>query len=344
MEEKDNKVKRFVKNNFLYFIIVFACIAYVAYGLVKIETSGKTILEIIGQGIIIFLVGYTISYLFSLQGLLSGDKKDEVIKTNKLHSKCVADIDPKINEMDDWCEEENTKTYVKIRKQILNKEGLRYSDCFDSEGTALDIDFPLKEMEFEVKTKEGDKEIVETYTAEEMKSLYPTRYKIEKKKIKLYNKRQNAKRKAFQKAMRVKITLLSTDAITATTIKNDDPHNLGTDRRTYQKREARSDLISRAIMGIVFAYFSFSFVFGWAYIISSLVQIAIFLLFGGIKWVQSYYFVTEDLRKRTVRQINYLQRFKCDKGIATKEEVEEENKQLKGDKQDVNLEQIKEQN
>ena len=97
-------------------------------------------------------------------------------------------------------------------------------------------------------------------------------------------------------------------------------------------------------MGIVFAYFSFSFVFGWAYIISSLVQIAIFLLFGGIKWVQSYYFVTEDLRKRTVRQINYLQRFKCDKGIATKEEVEEENKQLKGDKQDVNLEQIKEQN
>lgn len=330
MEEK-SKLKTFIRNNFLYFIIFFACAAYIAYGLIKIGQSGKTVLEILGEGFIIFLMGYTISYLFSLQGLLAGDRKKEVIDTNKLHSKCVADVDEKINEMDDWCDEENVKTYVTIRKQILSKEGLRYSDCFDEEGTAKEQDFSHKEFRYEIKTKVDGKEVVKILSSAEMKEYDKAKYKVEKKKIKLFNKRQNAKRKAFLKAMRVKITLLSTDAITATKTKPEDPHNLGMDRKAYQKREARSDLISRLIMGLVFSYFTFSFILGWAQVISSLVQIAIFLLFGGIKWVQSYYFVTEDLRKRTVRQINYLQRFKCDKGISTKEQVEKENQTIKGD-------------
>ena len=79
-----NKFKTFIKNNFLYFIIAFACLAYIAYGLVKIETSGKTIIEIIGQGAVIFFVSYLICRLFSMQGLLSGDRKDEVIKTTEI--------------------------------------------------------------------------------------------------------------------------------------------------------------------------------------------------------------------------------------------------------------------
>ena len=116
-----NKFKTFIKNNFLYFIIAFACLAYIAYGLVKIETSGKTIIEIIGQGAVIFFVSYLICRLFSMQGLLSGDRKDEVIKTNQLHAKCVADIDCKINEMDEWCDKENVKALKKMRQQILNR-------------------------------------------------------------------------------------------------------------------------------------------------------------------------------------------------------------------------------
>ena len=88
--------------------------------------------------------------------------------------------------------------------------------------------------------------------------------------------------------------------------------------------DARSDLASRVIMGVVFAYFSVSFLFGWAYLISALVQVATFLLLGGIKFMQSRYFVKEDLRKRTVRQINFMQKFKCDKGLASIKEVKEE--------------------
>ena len=92
------------------------------------------------------------------------------------------------------------------------------------------------------------------------------------------------------------------------------------DRKQYQKKDAKSEAISRAIFSIVFAYFTVSFISGWATLISSVVQVAIFLCMGGIKWVQSFYFVKEDLRKRTIRQINYIQKFKCDKGIASTEE------------------------
>lgn len=318
---EENKFKKFVKNNFIYFIIAFASLAYIAFGLIKIETTGKTIIEIIGSGIVIYFVGYVITMLFSMQGQLAGDRQEDVVKTNKLHAKCVEEIDPKINEMDDWCEEENVKALLKIRKRILNKEGLRYEDCFDEEGIAKDIAFPhksLKEFEF-TKIVDGE-EVIETICAEELKESNPGKYKIEKKKIKAFNKRQSAKQKAFIKAMRVKITPLTTDLITATVVKNNDPHNLGMDRKQYQKKDAKSEAISRAIFSIVFAYFTVSFITGWATLLSSLIQVAVFLSMGGIKWVQSFYFVKEDLRKRTIRQINYIQKFKCDKGIASSEE------------------------
>lgn len=335
MNEK-NKFKQFIKYNFLYFIIAFACVAYIAYGLVKIETSGRTIIEIIGQGIVIFFVGYLICRLFSMQGLLSGDRKEEVIKTNQLHAKCVSEIDCKINEMDDWCEEENVKALKNIRKQILNREGLKYDDCFDEEGVAKELTFPHEELVYIRKDEKGN--IIERLNAKQFKAKYPEKYKVEKKKNNAFNKRQDAKQKAYLKAIRVKITPLSTDAITATTVKAEDPHNFGMDRKQYQKKEARSDLISKAIMGIVFSYFTFSLIWGWGYLISAFVQVMLFLLFGGIKWVQSYYFATEDLRKRTVKQINYIQRFKCDKGLATLEEVKEEMKIIGGEKDvDINL-------
>lgn len=329
-----NKFKTFIKNNFLYFIIAFACLAYIAYGLVKIETSGKTIIEIIGQGAVIFFVSYLICRLFSMQGLLSGDRKDEVIKTNQLHAKCVADIDCKINEMDEWCDEENVKALKKMRQQILNREGLKYDDCFDSEGVARELSFPHEELVYIRKDDKGN--VIETLNAKQFKEKYFEKYKVEKKKNKAFNKRQDAKHKAYLKAIRVKITPLSTDAITATTVRTEDPHNFGMDRRQYQKKEACSDLISKAIMGIIFAYFVPSFIFGWAYFISALIQVAIFLLFGAIKWVQSYYFASEDLRKRTVKQINYIQRFKCDKGLATPEEAKQQIESI-GGKDDVNL-------
>ncbi len=310
---EENKFKQFFKNNFIYFLIGFACLAYIAFGMINIETSGRTILEIIGSGIIIFFVSFLIIELFSLQGMLSGDRKEEVIKTNKLHSKCVAEIDSRINELDEWCNQENIKTLETIRKQILNSAGLRYEDCFDENGTAKDVSFPNKEYTYTIII--GEKE--ETFSSKKFKKLYPDKYKTEKNKIDFYNEKQKMKRRAFAKAIKTKITLLSVDAITSTSIKNEDPHYFGIDRKSYQKKDARSGLISRAIWGIVFAYFTFNFVVGWAYLISSLIQVALFLLAGGIKFIQSYYFVVEDLRRRTIKQINYMQKFKCDKGITT---------------------------
>lgn len=291
------KIKTFLKNNFIYFIIAFACIAYIAYGMTTIETTGKSIIEIIGSGIVIFFMGYTISFLFSLQGMLSGDRKKEVEDTNRLHSKCVAEIDEKINEMDEWCEEQNVKALKTMRKQILSLEGLKYDDCFDEGGIPKKIEFLRLNKP---KKNEFDSDI---------------QFKDELKKVKRFNKRQRHKEKVFNKAIKVKISLLSTDLITASCEKHSDPFNLGTDRRTYQKREARTGLLSKAIVGLIFSYFTFTFILGWAYLISSLVQIAIFLLMGSIKFVQSYYFVIEDLRLRTVKQINYIQKFKRDKGI-----------------------------
>lgn len=317
----ENKVKTFIRNNFIYFIIAFACIAYVVYGMVHLEASGKTIIQIIGESFVIFLFGWSISFLFSLQGMNSGDNEKDVIDTNKLHAKCVEDIDPKINEMDDWCELENDKALKKIRKRLLNQEGMKYDDYFDADGIAKnDVEFKLEAMPIP-----ADYENIE-------------KYKLEKKKVKYNNKRVKAKRKMFRKATRVKITLLSTDLITATTIKNNDPNNLGIDRKQYQKMDARSDLASRVIMGVVFAYFSVSFLFGWAYLISALVQVATFLLLGGIKFMQSRYFVKEDLRKRTVRQINFMQKFKCDKGLASIKEVKEELKTIKDGQDNTILE------
>ena len=97
-----------------------------------IEQSGKTIIEILGEGIIITLFGWAICFLFSLQGMMSGDKRQDVINTNNLHAKMVQSIDPMINKMDEWCEEQNVKILKQMRMALLNSEGLRYDDCLNS--------------------------------------------------------------------------------------------------------------------------------------------------------------------------------------------------------------------
>lgn len=311
MENNESKIKQFIKDHFITFLIFFISIVYVFYGMITIGTSGKTIIEIIGSGVISFLIGYIIKVLLSLQGMMSGNRKKEVIDTNEYHSKCVTSIDPHLNKLDTWCDKENIEALKKVRKMILNAEGLRYQDCFDDNGIVKDVTFE--------RTALPDKTL---------KKTNKNQYKIDLIKAKNDNTKIRLKEIALAKAIKVNITQLSSDTLTTTYNKIEDPHDLGIDKTTYLKREMRSDFLIQLVMGIIFSYFTFSFMLGFEYLISSLVQIALFLGLGGIKYLQSYIFVTEELRAKTVKKINYIQRFRCDMGLVDnndKEIVENEN-------------------
>jgi len=316
---KEKKITVFLKNNFIYFIIVFACLSRISYGMYNIEKSGATIIEIIGSGLIIFILGTLIAKLFSLQGMLTGDRNDGVVKTNNKHAEIVDEVDPHMNHLDGWCEYKSKKGLELVRKRILNEAGLSYTDCFNENETAKDIEFSAKEfikpkhvaiLIAEFKALKGENALV---NHKELIALERARCKAENRKIRHYNKKQHQKKKAFLKAIKTKITPLTPDALIINRIKINDPYNFGMDRERYQKVSFRSGLLSKAIFGLLFSYFTLvPAMYGWENLISAIVEVAIMLLMGAVSFIQAYYFVIDALRKRTVKQINHLQEFKRD--------------------------------
>ncbi|MBQ7308216.1 MAG: hypothetical protein IJW82_06805 [Clostridia bacterium] len=290
--------KQFLKNNFIYLIIAFACLVYVSYGIIIIEKSGKSVLEIIGNGLIILIFGYLICRLFSIQGINAGKRNKDYVETKNLHSKIVGEIDLYINTLDDWCEKENEKVIKDIRKRMLSCNGINYGDCFDENGRSKDFTFALKNKN-EAKNKD------------------------EKNQIILYNKRQTIKNKVLNKVLNLTITPLSIDSLITFNTKHEDPFDFGQDKNSYLKQQAFSDIISKSLIGIIFSYFTFSYMVSYASLIQSLIQVAIFLLMGAIKYMQSYYFIIDNERNHIIKQINYLQKFKSEKENQSKGEVYE---------------------
>ena len=146
------KTKDFIKQNIGYIVVFLTCAVYIASAIAVIDETGKTIRSIIADGAISFFLGMFITRAFDLQGLISGDADERVRNTISLHGTTVEKISPYIDKLDDWCNEQNRIAYKSVRTKILARAGLKYNDCFDSDGSALPLEFKQKKS----KTTKGD--------------------------------------------------------------------------------------------------------------------------------------------------------------------------------------------
>jgi hypothetical protein len=271
--------KKYIKQYIGYIVIVLACLIYIARGIITVEETGKTVMQILGDGFLALFFGLFINYVFELQGMMDGERNEKVIATNQKHAEIVEDISPNIDKLDAWCDKKNKEALKLARIRILSAHGLKYDDCFDEEGVAKPLSLCTKNLQ-QVQKEER---------------------KIIKDKI-----------KGYKKACKVKLTLLTTNLLTSEGGRDYDPYYLGQTKRQYKRKTTTMDLISKLGIACIFGYYGAKFVstFSWAFLIWTGIQVVLFLIMGVVKLYTSYMFVIDDYRARVIKKIDNLTKFK----------------------------------
>ena len=269
-----------------YFVVLLISLVYIGGSFILISKTGKSVYEILATGTLSMLVGLLINGVFRSIGIERGDQDEKMQKTSKLYSDAVIDIVPKIDKLENFCAEENREALSRVRVRILAKVGIKYSDCFDSEGTLIPFETDL-------------------YTREEINAA--SRGKRGKMK-----RQNNQRARAYQRAANVKIRALTPQALTSEGARENDPFNFGKSKKEFYSRKNAGDLFSRVLMAVIFGYFGVSFVseINPAVLIWNTLQIVMYITSGVMQMYSSYNFVVDEYRASLIKKIDYLQKFK----------------------------------
>ncbi len=292
----NEKIKDFFKQNIGYFVVGFLSLVYIATAFITIDETGKSISQIIADGVIAFLLGIFINRVFDLQGMMNGEREEKVVATKQLHGEMVMKISPNIEKLDDWCEIENKKNYKVQRTKILARVGLKYEDYFDDDGVA------------------------KPYQADQSRLNDKYLRKQELKRIVFYNK-----------AVNLKLTALSAGELTSEGGKQQDPYYFGRTKAQYEANRSIMDVISKIGISVIIGYYGVKLIeeFNYATLIWNTLQVGLFLIMGVIKMYQAYAFITDEFRGRIIKKIDNLQKF--DNYISTQQNI----KEMKDDKEQI---------
>lgn len=272
----NEKMREFIKQNAGYVIVAFVCVVYVMASFVVIDDTGKSIAQIFASGAIAFALGFFISTMLGLQGMMLGDRDERVKTAAEEHEKLVLRISPSIELLDEWCEKENKENYKLQRTKILSRVGLKYSDCFDEDGVCIDW----------------------SPSAEKLKN-------------KLTRRNELVKLKAYKKAARLKLTELHSGDLTSEGGKQDDPFYFGRTKKQYETQSGVRGLVSKIGTALIFGMYGVNLVesFSYAELIWMSLQVAIFLITGMIKLYNDYNYVINEFRGRIIKKTDNLQKF-----------------------------------
>ena len=301
IESKGEKIKSVLRQGVGYFIVALTSAIYILTAIFVLDPTGKTLWQILGDGALSFFLGVFINRFFDLQGMINGDRDDKVIETNKLHGQTVERIVPYINELDGWCETENVKNYIIQRTKILSRAGLKYQDYFTEDGISKPYK-PLFTKEVYVKPKATNKseKILAKIKAQEVKNRNKQGLKEEKYRVKCY-----------WLAVRLKLTPLTSGALTSEGGRADDPGNLGETKKEYEKKSTIKDVIFKFCIAIFIGIYGVKLIndFSFLNLLWTALQVGLFLCMGLIKMLSAYSFVVNDFRGRVIKKIDNLEKF-----------------------------------
>ena len=276
---KKNSFAEMFYKNAGYVVVVLISFVYVASSLINISRSGKSVYEIVGTGVLSLILGVLINGIFRSMGVQKGDSDERTLATNQLHAKSIEEILPYIDKLDDFCEMENKRALKTVRTRILAREGMKYSDYFDDEGNPINAKFKMQNAKLE--------------------------------DVDPYGKKDKAKRKAYRRALRVRLKPLLSSNLTSDGVKATDPFDFGRSKKSYTTRRSASDVIIKLLMALIFGYFGVTLSEpNVASIIWNSLQIILYISSGIIQMYSSYSWVVDDYRASIIKKIDYLQKFK----------------------------------
>ena len=264
------KVKEALRNYMLYIAVFVVSAVYIASAFILIQETGKTVLQIIAEGAVIFFIGILINVLMGLQGMMNGEREDCVKETNSRHEDVVRSIIPIIDGLKDFCDSKNKEAIFAERKKRLSDKGIRYDSIFDENG--------------------------------ELKPFSP-QPGMSKEDVKTI-------RKMRKKMTRLKLTELTPDALIGNGGRYHDPYYFKTkteyERMSVRKDIIAKILLSVLFgyFGVTFATFN------WANVIWTVLKTAMLVGFGVLKCQQSAQFVKGEYLDGINKKINTLLEFK----------------------------------
>ncbi len=308
----DKNIKEKLSEVFGYILVAITCGLYVLAQIFIISPTGKTIGQILGEGVVSFFIGITINRLFTIQGVQNGKQTTEMASTMALYGSTVEKISCNINKLGEWCHKTNHETYQRERTKILARAGLKYDECFHEDGTAKPFI-----SKYENRPVIKNKELLK-----DKKSRIPELIRIRnlRRENKETKKEDNYKRKSYWQAVKLKLTELHPSDLTSEGVKNNDPNYLGKTINSYLTESSVKSIVLKIFLSIVFGYYGLSLAdgFSWSNLIWAGLQIFIFLVLGFFAMRKSFMFVTNDYRSRIIKKIDNLEEFDAD--IKTKGE------------------------
>ena len=117
-------LKKFIIKNLIYISVMVLCVIYIVSGFISITDTGRTITQIIGDSIIVFLFSYFIVQAFLLQGIIRGDQSEEVMLARASHQQIKKEIGTRLSGLSGWLSEKNKQAEKELKNELLYDYGL----------------------------------------------------------------------------------------------------------------------------------------------------------------------------------------------------------------------------
>lgn len=287
----NQKAREFMKLYFGYVVVCAACAMYIATSFLNFHKSGDTVRMILVNGFLAFVLGIGINRILTTVGILAGAQEPEVLKAEAKHADTVEAVAEHMEELDEWCIEQNRKNYRIQRIKILSAAGLYIKDCFNEDGVALPFEstfIPCKEI----------------------KRIGPRLWWI---------KRRDAVRKikAYGKAVTLKLTEINSGLLTSEGGRGDDMYGMGRSVAEYMQQTAWKDVFSKVAVALIFGYYTADFIASLdiGALLWRVLQVVFFLLLGVMKKQGSHSYMVTEYRERKLKKASILRKFMGDKGL-----------------------------
>lgn len=287
MSEMSDKLKVFFSRYIGFLAVGLICAIYVWSEFLNIEETGKTIHAILFDGATSFAAGIGIQIMCSTLGILWGRSDPSVCAAEKAHEQAVREVSEAdgMDELNDWCREENQRNKRFQRTRILADVGLAYSQCFEEGGMPKEYDATIPSL-MELRTR-GFR-------------LWFTYRRIAKERL-----------RAFRRAVFLRLSELSAGELTGEGRRGSDPFYMGRGVGEYQKQTTARSLVSKIITSLVFGYYSMDMLvsFSLPVLLGRLAQVLLFLVFGIFSFTGAMSYMTGEFRERLRAKESHLRRF-----------------------------------
>ena len=123
-----DKTLEFFKKNLYNFILVIVSFVFIFKDIVQIQETGKSVLEIVADSVISFIMAMTFNIILGKKGIIAAQKLVSYENCMRTYSDEIEKTNDKIEYLEDYCEFKNNNKLKLIQKRILTKACINYED------------------------------------------------------------------------------------------------------------------------------------------------------------------------------------------------------------------------